>query len=174
MLRRVLKMKEKKVLTPTQQRKKYKRLSRLCFGGEFVSIFAPFITIAIINFNEYFYIYDGWKIGLGGFLALAVMGIAVWLVSKQKFSASFVSLVIGWGIFTFIFYLLTEILNQITTIMFFGWIGLLGAYGLDIAKAKLETKAEKVQQGIEKAQQEMVADAYKEEIKQENNKKVRF
>ena len=165
----------KKEKTIKQQKNSARLKQYLLFGSEFLSVLTPYAIMMGVNSESWFIQNpEGWKIGLGGFLALAVMGIAVWLVSKQKYSASFVSLVIGWGVFTFIFYLLTEILNQITTIMFFGWIGLLGAYGLDIAKAKLDTKAEKVQKGIEKAEQELIADSYKEEIKQENNKKVRF
>lgn len=159
----------KKTLTPTEQRKRYKRFAATCFAGEFVSVILPYVIIALVNFDQYFIEYEGWKIGLGGGLALALMGIAVWLVSKQKFTASFITLVIGWGAFTFIFFLLTEILNQISTIMFFGWLGLLGAYGLNIGEKKLNAKADKVQKGIERAEEEMTASAYKEEV---NKKKV--
>ena len=84
-------MKEKKSLTPSQQKKRYQKIKWACFGGEFLSIITPFVAIGIVNFNEYFIDYDGTRMSIACVLALALMGVAVWLVSKKKFTNSFVS-----------------------------------------------------------------------------------
>ena len=44
--------KEKKELTPTQQKKKYKRISLACFLGQFASVAAPFLVIGIVNLRN--------------------------------------------------------------------------------------------------------------------------
>lgn len=159
-----------KELTPTQKRKRYKRLSRLCFGGEFVSTAAPFIGIGIANYKEYFVEYDGTKMSLACALAFCVMGLAIWLVSKKKFENSFITLIIGWAAFTGIFFLMGKIINDLAFIMLYGLIGLIGAYGLDIGSAKLNQKAEEIQKGINRAKEEMTAEAYKEELKEKKVK----
>lgn len=163
---------ESKNLTPTQQKKKYQKIKWACFGGEFLSIIAPFVTIGLINFNEYFIEYDGVKMSIACFLALALMGMAVWLVSKKKFSNSFVSLIIGWATVDFIFFMLGRIINDIASIMFFGLIGLLGAYGLDIASNVADKKMKKIIEGIEEANKEITKESYKEELKEKEEKRT--
>jgi len=155
----------KKELTPTQKYKRYKKIQYFCFGGEFLSVLAPFITIGIVNYEEYFVEFNGTRMSIACVLACSIMGIATWLVSKKKFSNSFITLIVGWAAVTLIFFLLGKIINDIAWIMLFGLIGILGAYGLDIASAKANDKATKVKEGIELAQKEEVRDAYKEEKK---------
>ena len=159
-----------KELTPTQKKKKYKRLSRLCFGGEFVSTAAPFIGIGIANYQEYFVEYDGTKMSLACALAFCMMGLAIWLVSKKKVENSFIALIIGWATFMGILFLIGKVINDLAFIMLYGLIGLIGAYGLDIGSAKLNKKAEKIQKGIERAEEELTAEAYKEELKEKKVK----
>ena len=66
----------KKQLTPKQKQNKYRALQYTTFVGEFVSIFTPFIIMGVVNAQEWFYNEEGWKVGLGGTLALALLGIA--------------------------------------------------------------------------------------------------
>ena len=147
--------------TPTQKLKRYKRISRLCFAGEFVSTATPFVALGIANFVHY----NGTKMSIACFLAMAVMGLAVWLVAKKKFTNSFITLVLGWATFTIIFYLLGEIITDLAFIMACGLLGIMGAAGLDIGSKSALKKAEEVQKGINKAKEEMIADEYKEEKK---------
>jgi hypothetical protein len=92
------------------------------------------------------------------------MGLAVYLVSKKKFSNSFVTLIIGWAVVTGILFLLGKIINDLAYIMLFGLFGILGAYGLDIGSKQAEKKAEEIQRGIDKAKEDMTAEAYKAEL----------
>lgn len=165
-------MKKKK--TPTQKKRQYKTISYLCFGGEFVSVFAPFIAIGIVNYDKYFVQYDGTKMSIAAVLTAALMGLATWLVSKKKFENSFITLIIGWFSVAFIFLLLGQIINDIAMIMFYGGIGILGAYGLDIGSKESMKKANKIQEAIDQAIKENTVDDYKEELKEKETKKVRI
>lgn len=111
-------------------------------------------------------------------LAAILMGLAVWLVAKKKLAANYVTIIIGWAMVTLIFFLLGEIINDIAYIMLFGLIGILGAQGLDIASAKLNEKADAIQKGIDKAEEELISEEYKaekeEKEEKKKNKKVRF
>ena len=150
-----------KEATPKNQQRKYKRISRLCFGGEFLSVMAPFVTMGLANYREYFVEYDGVKMSLACVIALAVMGVAIFLVSKKKFDNSFITLVVGWAVVDGIFFLMGRIINDIAYIMLFGLIGLLGAMGLDFASKKAGAKAQAYTDGIKAAEQAMIAEAHK-------------
>ena len=158
-------MAEKKQKTPTEQLKHYKRLGNTLFFSEFLSVFTPFIVIGITNYNEYFVEYNGTKMSIACILGIALMGLATWLVAKNKFNNSFITLIIGWATITVIFFLLGNLINDIAVIMLFGLIGILGAYGLDIGSKACKKKAEKVKEAIEQAEKEQMVDAYKEETK---------
>lgn len=160
--------------TPTQKKKSYKRWSRLCFFGEFVSVAAPFLAIGIANYDKYFIEYDGTKITTGFAMAMIIMGLAVWLVGKKEITNSMITLVIGWGLVTGILFLIEELLADLCYIMLFGWIGLVGALGLDVGSKKLAAKSDKIAKAIERAEDEELVEAYKEEKRAKEEKKVRF
>ena len=151
--------------TPTQLRRKYKTLSNVCFGGEFVSVMAPFVGVGIANFESYFVEYDGFKMSIACFMALALMGLAVTMVASKKFENSYVVMIMRWATVAVIVTLMGKIVNDLASIMWWGLTGLLGAYGLDIGSKKLKRKAEKIQKGIDRAEEEMTAEAYKEEVR---------
>ena len=168
-------MKEKKTLTPTNQKKRLTRISRGLFAGEFLSVITPFAIIGGVNYNEYFVEYDGTRMSIACMLAFALMGIAVWLVSKKKFENSFISLIIGWYAVAFIFFLLGKIVNDIAVIMFIGGSGIVGAYGLDLANKKVNKKINELKDAMKAAENEITKEAYKEELKEaEEKKKVRI
>ena len=172
-------MKEKKPLTTKQKKTKYRTLQYATFGGEFLSILTPFIILGAVNYEEWFLNENGWRIGLGGTLALAILGISVFLIGKKKEDNSitngYIALVLGWFTVAFIFVLLANIMDQIATIMFFGGIGLLGAFGLDLASQDFKKKADAYKQAIEKVKTEAMEDEYRAEIGgKENNTSVKF
>ena len=167
---------EKKPLTATQKKNKYRALQYVTFGSEFLSIITPFIAMGIVNHEEWFYQEDGWKIGLGGSLALALMGIAVFLVSKKKEENSkitngYISLIVGWFAVAFIFMLLADIMSQMSMIMLFGGIGLCGAFGLDIASKDFKAKADAYKDVIKKAKQNVIQQEVEKDLQ---NKDVKF
>lgn len=164
--------KPKKAKTPTQIKRQYKAWSHVCFASEFLSVFAPYFAIGIINYDKYFIQYDGTKVSIGFALAMVVMGIATYLTSKKNFTNSFVTLLVGWAMVTGITFLIKELLNDLCYILLFGWFGIAGAYGLDIGKKKLNDKAEKIQKGIDSAEEQIVREAYLDEQTKKNDKRT--
>lgn len=162
--------KEKKPQTLSQQKKHYKRVSRLCFAGEFVSAVAPYGIISLVNFESFFVHHDGLKISIGGILAIGMMCLVIGLISKKKLENSFVPLLFGWAVGIAALFLLDEIIEQLKYIMLFGWVGLVGAFGLDKASKANAAKAAKKQKAIEDGELQMDKDAYIQE-KQEQQAK---
>lgn len=166
--------KEKKAKTPTQQVKQYKRIGRACFIGEFVSAATPFITIGLINYNKYFVQFNGTKLSIAAVMAFAVMGLAIWLVSKKKFSNSFITLLIGWACGVAILFLVDEIIYDLKFIMLFGLIGLVGTAVLDKFSANANAKAERKQKAIDEGELQMDKDAYIQEKQEREEKKKKI
>lgn len=168
-------MKEKKKQTTKQKEKKYRIIQYSSFVGEFVSILAPFIAMGIANYEEWFKSTEGWKIGLGGSLAMALLGIATYLVTKRKenskITGGYITLVIGWYAVTFIFMLLQNIMDQLSMIMFFGGLGLLGAMGLDIVSNNYKKKADLYKEQRSKVLGSNIEEEIRKEILEENDKK---
>ena len=154
----------KKEKTPTQLKNHYKRVQYGTFIGEFVSVFTPFVAIGIVNYDKYFVQYNGTKMSIACFLAFALMGIAIFLISKKKLENTYIGILIGWGVITFIFFLLGELITDMATIMLFGWFGLLGAEVLDVISKKANKKATDIQKGIDAANEELTKNAYIQEV----------
>ena len=165
-----------KKLTTSQKKTKYRALQYTTFIGEFVSILTPFIVMGCVNAKEWFYNEEGWKVGLGGTLALALMGIAVFLVTKKKeddkITGGYVTLIVGWFAVAFVFMLLASIMEQITTIMMLGGLGLLGAFGLDMTSKNFKAKADLYKETIQKSKAEVLKEEVTKELKEKND--VRF
>lgn len=165
----------KKPLTAKQKQNKYRALQYSTFVGEFVSIILPFVIIGAANYEDWFVSESGWKVGLGGTLALALLGIAVLLVTRkkedEKITSGYITLIIGWFAVAFIFVLLADIIEQIAMIMFFGGIGILGAFGLDMTSKNFKAKADLYKNAIAKAKTENLEDELKQEFKKDN---IRF
>ena len=167
--------KKTKQLTATQQKNKYRALQYTTFVGEFVSILTPFIVMGCVNAKEWFYNEEGWKVGLGGTLALALMGIAVFMVTKKKeddkITSGYITLIVGWFAVAFIFMLLASIMEQITTIMMFGGLGLLCAFGLDMTSKNFKAKADLYTNAIKGAKDKVLKEQVEEQIK---NNEIKF
>lgn len=163
----------KKKLTVVQKKNKYRGLQYTTFVGEFISILTPFIIMGAVNAEEWFTTEEGWKVGLGGALALALMGIAVFMVTKNKednkVTNGYIALVVGWFAAAFIFMLLASIMEQITTIMMFGGLGLLGAFGLDMTSKNFKAKADKYKEIILKGKQKKLEEEVYNELSQEDS-----
>lgn len=164
----------KKNRTPTEQRKYYRNVKNLCFCGEFVSVFAPFIAVGIANYEKYFVQYDGAKMSIFFVMALAVMGLATWMVAKKKWENTFITLILGWAVATFMVYILGELITDLAMIMAFGLIGILGACGLDFGSKAAAKKEKAILEAIAQANKDNTVEAYKQELKNKEEKKVKI
>lgn len=167
-------------MTVEELKKKYRRWQYGTFFAEFISLFAPYIVLGAINFEDWFIQESGWKVGIGGVLGMALAGAALWLVNKkqsddmkresgQKVSTAVVSyewivLILGWIMAIVIFFLIETILHQIVQIMIGGLFGIVGACGFDIAHVELKKKANKLQEDIEQSNRELIREQAKKEI----------
>lgn len=158
--------------TPTQLKKKYRAIQYSCFAGEFLSVAAPFIAIGAVNYNKYFVEYDGAKMSISFIMAMAVMGFAIWGISKKKLQNSFVSMIIIWATMAFIFTMLGQMITDLAYIMWFGLIGIVGAYGLDIGSNAAKKKKDKIIEAQNEADKQDMVEAVKQE-KQEKKIKVK-
>ena len=163
--------KEKKPLTPTQQKKRYKTLAQVCNWGQWVSLIAPFVTIGLVNFNDYFVEYEGWKISLAAILAAFVMGVIVFTIVNKKIQNSYGPLIIKVAIFTAILFLAEKVIYDLKYIMAFTLLALFGALALEKESENLEKKAEKIQKSIDAGDEELTKNAYLEELKDKEEKK---
>lgn len=165
----------KKPLTLTQKKNKYRALQYTTFVGKYIALLTPFIVMGIVNAEDWFYTDGGWKVGLGGTLALALLGIITALVTnddaKRNESMSKIALLLGWIAATFVIILIEDILNQIATIMIFGSIGLFAAVGIDFASKDFKNKADKYKATIEKGKEKVLEDQF---IQENKNNEIRF
>lgn len=166
---------EKKQLTLKQKQTKYRALQYTTFVGKYIALLTPFIVMGCVNAQDWFYQEEGWKVGLGGTLALALLGIIMALVTKDDAkdnkNIGKIALVMCWFAATFIMVLLEDILNQIATIMIFGSIGLCAAVGIDFAGADFKAKADKYKATIEKGKEKILEEQF---IKENKNNDVKF
>ena len=163
--------KEKKPLTTKQQQTKHRALQYTAIGGMFGSILTPFIILGAINFEDWFKTEGGWKIGLGATLGMAVVGIAVFLVTKKKEKESkvtdgWITFIVCWFAVAFIAKLFESIYSQIFEIMMWTGLGLCGAFGLDLVSKDQKRKADT----IKEVRNESEKDSFKERIKKEYEK----
>lgn len=163
--------KQKKPLTATQKMHKYRAIQYVSIGGEYISVLTPYIILGAINFQDWFVSEDGWKIGLGASMALALGGIAVWLITKKKenkeITNGWITLVIAWFAVAFIFVLLQSIIDQIAVIMLYGGLGLLGALGLEIVSNKSKARADAYKVALGDIKQTSIAEEVKKEVEEE-------
>lgn len=166
-------MKEKKKLTTKQKQVKYRALQYASVGGMFVSIITPFIALGVANFEEWFIDNsEGWKVGLGASLGLAVAGIAVALVAAKKEKESnvtngWITLLVMWFAVAFIAWLLSSIYAQIFEIMMWTGLGIAGAFGLDIVSKNMKKKADAYKIARAKVQEESIEEQAKREVEEE-------
>lgn len=162
----------KKKLTVKQKKNRARTFQYLAFGGEFLSVLTPFITIGLINYEEWFTTEEGWKVGLGGALTLAIMGIAVWLITAKKEKKSeitngWITFLIGWFAVAFIFILLGSIMDQIANIMLWGGFGIAVAFGLDMVSKDQKKKADAYKSALETVKTETIEEQARREIQEE-------
>ena len=164
--------KVKKHLKASQKQRRYRIIEKSAFAGEFASITTPYIVMGAINFDEWFKSTEGWKVGLGGSLAMALMCMCVFIITKKKEDSDsktggYVTLLIGWLAVAFIFLLLANIMNDIATIMFFGAIGIAGALGLEITSKHFKAKADLYAEAIKEVRKDTAKEEARKEVMRE-------
>ena len=165
-----------KELTIKQRYKRYRAAQYSLVGAEYVSTLTPYGIMAIVNRNEWFVSNpDSWKVGLGGAIALVLVALATFLLTKKKenkeITNGFIALVLGWYAVTFVFFLLANINMEIYKIMAYGGFGLMAALGLDIGSKNFDRKASELKTAMNNAQENLNTEQATKEILEEEKKK---
>ena len=162
----------KKQMTVAQKQKTYRALQYTFTGCSFISVLMPFIILGAVHFDEWFRNENGWKIGLGGTLAMAVVGFAFVIVTFKKEKEWKVT--DGWITFIIIFLALTlavlcikDILDQLVTIMFCALIGLCAAFGFDMTSKSMKVKADEYLETINEVKKDNLKEKVEKETKLE-------
>lgn len=145
--------KQKKPKTLKQQANKYRNIKYGCIGGEFISAVTPLVTIAIINKDKYFVDFEGTKVEIGMFMALAFMGFSIWAITKKKLENTMISLIIKLAIWAFVVTMIESILHDLALILWMTVIGLCGAQGFEWGSESAAKKQKKKLERIEKAEE---------------------
>ena len=169
-------MAEKKPLTTKQKQVRHRALQYTALGGMFASVLTPFIILGIANFDEWFKSEGGWKIGLGATLGMAVVGIAIFLVTykkehESKVTDGWITLLVMWFAVAFIFKLFSNIYEDIFGIMMWTGLGLALAFGLDMFSKDQKRRADAYKEARQKINQETLEDKIKKEVQEEEEKK---
>ena len=143
---------------------KYRKIRYGCIGAEFISSIAPLVTIALINKDKYFVEFDGTKISIAMFMAMAFMGFSIWAITKKKLENTMISLILKLAIFAFIVTMCEQILHDLSLILWMTVIGLCVAQGFEFGAEKASANQKKKLDRIEKAREEADIEQAKEEI----------
>ena len=159
----------KKQLTMKQKLNRERAAQYSLFAGQFAVLPVPFTAMAIANREEWFIQNpEGWKIGLGGGIAIALMAIMMFLISAKKenkeLTGGYVALIVGWYAFAFVSMLLSEIMYEIYKVMMIGGTGMLAAFGLDQGSKYFKKQADKHKDAIIEAEKDLDKEQAKEEM----------
>lgn len=148
-----------------QEKKKKKKLSFrakyiLYSMLKFTLLFLPLIIVILINFKDYFYHYDGWKVALG----FIIGSICVILVILKE--ATFLKGTWGIGIVFIVSYLLKPIINDIVLISGAMFLGKLLANLVNYKVVRYKRLMEK------KEEADISAEAYQEKMRELQEEKL--
>lgn len=168
--------KEKKPLTLKQKKNRQRATQYACKVGEYVVIPVPFAALMIVNRDEWFSIPDnGWKIGLGASLTIALMLAAILVVVKESedkhIANGYPLVIIKWIMACIIITILEDVLHTISSIMWVALSGLGASFGLDITRQAFMKKANETEQQIKDGEHELGKQQAISEIQAEQEKK---
>jgi hypothetical protein len=127
---------------------------------KFTLLFLPLIIVISINFKDYFYHYDGWKVALG----FIIGSICVILVILKE--ATFLKGTWGIGIVFIVSYLLKPIINDIVLISGAMFLGKLLANLVNYKVVRYKRLMEK------KEEADISAEAYQEKMRELQEEKL--
>ena len=166
---------EKKPLTTKQKQIRHRAAEVGLFAGMGISVVTPSIIMGCLNFQEWFGKSDGWRIGLGGTLAMAVVAFAIAIITIKKekelnLSNGWIILIVIWVAFAAIVKLLENIYHEIFTLMIWTAAGLVGAFACDVAAMKQKEQADAYKEARKKAKKETIEEKAKREVEEEEKR----
>jgi len=165
-----------KQLTTKQKIKKYRAIQWGTFAGQYVAIATPYVVLGIVHWDEWFTSNpEGYKVGIGGAIALALISVITLLVTNAKKEDMkinmYIPLILGWLMGATILHLLGSIILEISELMYITATGLVGALGIDIASNDAKKKKEHFMKSLSVANEELDKEQARIEIQQEKARK---
>lgn len=165
-----------KQLTTKQKIKKYRAIQWGTFAGQYLAIATPYVVLGIVHWDEWFTSNpDGYKVGIGGAIALALISVITLLVTNAKKEDMkinmYIPLILGWLMSATILHLLGSIILEISELMYITATGLIGALGIDIASNHAKQQKEHFMKSLSVANEELDKEQARIEIQQEKARK---
>ena len=169
--------KEKKPLTTKQTQYKHRALEYASFAGMGVSVATPTIIMSVVNQKEWFLQGDGWRVGLGAALGMAVVAFAIVIVSIKKKKENntalggWITIMIIWAAFAAIIKLLEKIYHELFELMMWTLLGLAFACGFDLLGLQDKEVADAYKSARKNTNQESIEEKAMKEVEEEEKAK---
>ena len=155
--------KKEKTLTPSEELKHLKAKQRALFAGEIGCSVLPFGFTAIFNFNDVIAKTEAWRVSLTFVLTAFMTLISVAVIAKGKFKVNLLTPLLVLGVFDAWLFIMGDIITKLAWITLYIIAGFMGAFILELTKNKDTERIAQLKEGINKAEVDEIADAYKEE-----------
>lgn len=154
---------ENKQLTPSEELKHLKRKQRLLFAGEVGFAVAPFGLITGLHFEDVIMKVEVWRTTVS-FVMMAFMTlISVAVIAKGKFKVNLLTPLMILGVTDVLLWIMGDLITKLAEILLYVIVGFMGAFILELNKQKDTDRLAKLKEGMDKAEIDEIADAYKEE-----------
>ena len=154
----------KKKLTPSAELKHLKRKQKALFAGEVGCAVLPFGFTTIFNFQEVIMKTEAWRTSIT-FVMMAFMTlISVAVIAKGKFKVNLLTPLIVLGVLDALFWIMGDLITKLAEIMLYVIAGFMGAFVCELAKNKENERISVLEEGIKKAETDVVAQEHKEEM----------
>ena len=168
--------KEKKPLTTKQIQAKNRVYQILCYVGMGVGVVTPAAIYGAVNYDEWFVQNpEGYKIGIGAGIAMAVTAFAIFLITYKKeknlkMTDMWISLIVCVAAIGLSLKLVGKIITEIGDVVLFTALGLCAAFGFDVASWKFQKIADAYRDARKKAKSENIDEKARREVDEELKK----
>lgn len=169
--------KEKKPQTTKQIQAKNRLFQILCYVGMAVGVMTPAAIYGSINYEEWFVQNpEGYKIGIGAGIGLAVTAFAIFLIAYKKeknlkVTDMWISMIVCFAAIGLALKLVGKVITEVGDVVLFTAIGLCVAFGFDIASWKFQREANAYKEARKKVKSESIEDKARREVEQEEKAK---
>ena len=156
--------KKNKTLSPSEELKRLKHKQRALFAGEIGSSVLPFGFTALFNFNDVITKVEAWRVSLTFVLTAFMTLISVAVIAKGKFKVNLLTPLLVLGVFDAWLFIMGDIITKLAWITLYIIAGFMGAFVLELSKNKDTERIATLKEGIKKAETDIVAEEYREEL----------
>lgn len=168
--------KEKKPLTTKQIQAKNRLFQILCYVGMGVGVITPAAIYGTINYDEWFVQNpEGYRVGIGAGIGLAVTAFAIFLVARKKeknlkVTDMWISLIVCFAAIGLALKLVGAVITEVGDVVLWTALGLCVAFGFDMASIRFQREADAYKNAWKKVKSESIEEKAKKEVEEELKK----